>query len=162
MTYTYLIAAFAAGAVTIGIIWAVCTYVRRRRSVRPAATGHTPDADPMLHIQLSAGGKPRLSIRPDALFYVQLHRGNTVFHYLEAGDVRSLTLPRTGIWQLEETLSEAGIRRYSRFCYINPAHIVAIRRDRTGKPQALLDHPGCRPIAVSPAYLKPDRHPAHE
>lgn len=83
----------------------------------------------------------RLVLLKDALLYVKAQENYVRIFYLDNGNVKDYAM-RSTMRAISPLLEHYGFYRCHRSYFVNPAHIVALRRDRDDAFSAELDVPG--------------------
>lgn len=94
--------------------------------------------------------KVKLVVSREAILYIRAEENYVRIHYVEDGNVRDFQL-RTTMNSLAALAKKNGLFRCQRSYYVNPAHIIALRKDANDMISAELDTPGSA-IPVSRNY----------
>ena len=127
LEYSFLVLVFPYLAVT-----GVCALV---------AAYQTPARERDLVRFADASRQVRLVLLKDVILYVKAQENYVRICYLDNGNVKDYTL-RSTMLAITPLMEHFGFFRCHRSYFVNPAHIVALRRDRDDAFSAELDVPG--------------------
>lgn len=100
----------------------------------------TPAAEKELVRFSNAGRQVRLVLLKDAILYVKAQENYVRIYYLENGHPKDYML-RSTMLAIAPLMEHYGFIRSHRSYYVNPSHVVALRRDRDDVFSAELDVP---------------------
>lgn len=130
------------------IILSVQAYVLNRRSEAPAA-----DEKGMIRFYDDLH-RLRLVSAVDAVLFIEAEDNYVHVWHQQGGKVRDFVL-RSSMRALDEAAHRHGLVRCHRSFFVNPSHIVLVRKDqKAGFAFAELDRPGLRTIPVSKSYYE--------
>lgn len=127
LEYSFLVLVFPYLAVT-----GVCALV---------AAYQTPARERDLVRFADASRQVRLVLLKDVILYVKAQENYVRIYYLDSGNVKDYTI-RSTMRAITPLMEHFGFFRCHRSYFVNPAHIVALRRDRDDVFSAELDVPG--------------------
>ena len=127
LEYSFLVLVFPYLAVT-----GVCALV---------AAYQTPARERDLVRFADASRQVRLVLLKDVILYVKAQENYVRIYYLDSGNVKDYTI-RSTMRAITPLMEHYGFFRSHRSYFVNPAHIVALRRDRDDVFSAELDVPG--------------------
>ena len=127
LEYSFLVLVFPYLAIT-----GVCALV---------AAYQTPARERDLVRFADASRQVRLVLLKDVILYVKAQENYVRICYLDNGNVKDYTL-RSTMLAITPLMEHFGFFRCHRSYFVNPAHIVALRRDRDDAFSAELDVPG--------------------
>lgn len=127
LEYSFLVLVFPYLAVT-----GVCALV---------AAYQTPARERDLVRFADASRQVRLVLLKDVILYVKAQENYVRIYYLDSGNVKDYTI-RSTMRAITPLMEHYGFFRCHRSYFVNPAHIVALRRDRDDVFTAELDVPG--------------------
>lgn len=127
LEYSFLVLVFPYLAVT-----GVCALV---------AAYQTPARERDLVRFADASRQVRLVLLKDVILYVKAQENYVRIYYLDSGNVKDYTI-RSTMRAITPLMEHYGFFRCHRSYFVNPAHIVALRRDRDDAFSAELDVPG--------------------
>ena len=105
------------------------------------AANRTPSNERDLVRFADAGRQVRLVLLKDVILYVKAQENYVRIYYLESGHLKDYTI-RSTMLAIAPLMEHYGFIRCHRSYYVNPSHIVALRRDRDDAFSAELDVPG--------------------
>lgn len=126
LEYSFLVLVFPYLAVT-----GVCALV---------AAYQTPARERDLVRFADASRQVRLVLLKDVILYVKAQENYVRIYYLDSGNVKDYTI-RSTMRAITPLMEHYGFFRCHRSYFVNPAHIVALRRDRDDAFSAELDVP---------------------
>lgn len=130
------------------ITLSVQAYVLNRRSEAPA-----PDERGMIRFYDELH-RLRLVSAAEAVLFIEAEENYVHVWHLQGTKARDYIL-RSSMRALDEELRKHGLVRCHRSFFVNPSHIVLVRKDlKAGYAFAELDHPGLRTIPVSKNYYE--------
>lgn len=127
LEYSFLVLVFPYLAIT-----GVCALV---------AAYQTPARERDLVRFADANRQVRLVLLKDIILYVKAQENYVRIYYLDSGNVKDYTI-RSTMRAITPLMDHYGFFRCHRSYFVNPAHIVALRRDRDDAFSAELDVPG--------------------
>lgn len=87
-----------------------------------------------------ANGQVKIVLLKDAIMYVKADENYIQIHYHEAGKIKSYSM-RSSMVAITPLMERFGLFRCHRSYFINPSHIVALRKDQHDTFSAELDIP---------------------
>lgn len=127
MQYTFLILIFPYAAIT-----AICTIVSLNSSrVREVESVKFTDKN----------GQVRIVLLKDAILYIKADENYIIIFYKDGDVVKDYTL-RSSMSAISPLAARFGLFRCQRSYFVNPAHIIALRKDANDMYSAELDVPG--------------------
>ena len=97
-------------------------------------------------------GRLKFVIAHDVILYIEAQENYVTIHYMEGEMQKEYTL-RQSMKGIETLMQKHGIIRCQRSYFVNPQHVVVLRRDKEGIIQAELDTNN-QHVPVSPKYYE--------
>lgn len=96
--------------------------------------------------------RQKLVIDSRAILYISAEENYVRIFYLDAGKVKNYLL-RNSMKSIDSMVSDRGLVRCQRSYYVNPQHVIVLRKDKEGQIQAELDTESIT-VPVSKTYYQ--------
>lgn len=93
----------------------------------------------------------KLSIAPASILYIESQANYVMIHYLDSDKAKEYQV-RCSMKSVDKSVSGHGLVRSHRSFFVNPSHILVLRKGTDGLTYAELDTPGLSPVPVSKPY----------
>lgn len=93
----------------------------------------------------------KLIVSSEQVLYVQAEENYVHIFHIDNGKVKDFSL-RSSMRALEEMLPKYGLVRCHRSYFVNPSHVVLVKKDSNGFALAQLDRDSVSPVPVSKRY----------